>query len=325
MAAGRQEWFLVFYSVPSHPVSNRMKIWRKLAKVGAVQLKGAVYVLPVTEEHEEFLQWLAGEVKSMGGDAAFVRTGAIETMEEGDVQKLFTLQSEKEYLVLEKELDVLDRKVQSIRKGTRLSDKGGLIDKLDKAMRDFDEIRKRDFFSSPRGSENGARVERLKRAVKGLDSSTDSKTRAVPTRQAGQYKGRVWITRKQPFVDRMASAWLIKKYIDPSAVFRFIDEQDMKRIAPNATAFDIRGGEFTHWGDLCTFEVLVKAFGVKDKPVRKIAEIVHDLDVKDEKYSSPAARGVEEILTGIRKSGKNDDEMLEKGISVFEMLYQSAK
>ncbi len=151
MAKGKPEWLLVFYSVPSKPVSNRMKIWRKLAKTGAVQLKGAVYVLPATEEHEELFQWLIGEVRSMGGDGAFVRSAGIETMDDGDVRKLFLDQIEREYRGLEKSLDALDRKVQSVRKGTKLEDRRGLTDQLAKTSRDFDDIHKRDFFFSERG------------------------------------------------------------------------------------------------------------------------------------------------------------------------------
>src|SRR5512140_3236995 len=92
-----QEWLLIFYSVPSHPVSNRMMIWRKLSKAGAVQLKGAVYILPATEEHEEFLQWLIGEVKTMGGDGAFVRSAEIRPMADTDIRRLFITQADQEY------------------------------------------------------------------------------------------------------------------------------------------------------------------------------------------------------------------------------------
>src|SRR5512142_1128474 len=118
------EWLLIFYSVPSHPVSNRMKIWRKLAKAGAVQLKGAVYILPATEEHEEFLQWLMGEVKSMGGDGAFVRTAEVKTMAEADIRELFQRQAEEGYRDFEKNLDALERRVQSVRKGAQSDESG---------------------------------------------------------------------------------------------------------------------------------------------------------------------------------------------------------
>ncbi len=315
-----QEWLLVFYSVPSHPVSNRMKIWRKLAKIGAVQLKGAVYVLPATEEHEEFFQWLTGEVRSMGGDGAFVRSAKIETMDDPDIRKLFIEQSEKEYSGLEKSLDALDRKVQSVRQGTKLEDRRGPAAQLAKISRDFDDSHKRDFFFSKRGMEIKKRLQQIESALKGLDRTGSEELASIGPKQANQYKARVWITRKHPFVDRMASAWLIKKFIDPAARFQFIDERDLNGVKPDAVVFDMKGGEFTHQGDLCTFEVLVRSFGIKDKAVKKIAELVHDLDVKDEKYGKPEALGVEEILTGIRKTAKDDADALERGMAVFEML-----
>lgn len=121
----------------------------------------------------------------------------------------------------------------------------------------------------------------------------------------------------------MASAWLIKRFIDPKASFVFIEEREIASLDKKAAAFDVRGAEFTHVGDLCTFEVLVKSFGIKDKAVKKIAEIVHDLDVKDDKYGKPEATGVEDILSGIRKTAKNDADGLERGMAAFEMLYQS--
>jgi len=121
----------------------------------------------------------------------------------------------------------------------------------------------------------------------------------------------------------MASAWLIKKFIDRRAAFGFIDEREIDKLDKNTSAFDVRGGEFTHSGDMCTFEVLIKAFGLKDKILKKMAEIVHDLDVRDDKYRAAEAKGLEDILSGIRKSSKDDAEALEKGIGVFEMIYVS--
>jgi hypothetical protein len=322
MVAAKQEWLLVFYSVPSQPVSNRMKIWRKLAKAGAVQVKGAVYVLPATEGHAELLQWLIGEVRSMGGDGAFVRAPGIETMEDADVRKLFMAQSEKEYRSLEKTLEGLERKVQSIRKGTKLPDKRVLTDQFARTRRDFEEVRKRDFFSSGRGHDMESRLRQVEAALKGLDKTGKEEQSSVTAKKTQLYQGRAWITRTNPFVDRMSSAWLIKKFVDPAAAFQFTEERALPGLT-GVVSFDIKGGEFTHHGDLCTFEVLVKAFGIKDRAVRKIAQIVHDLDVKDDKYGNTEGPGVEEILSGIRKTAKDDLDALERGMAVFEMLYQS--
>ena len=319
----QQEWLLIFYSVPSQPVSNRMMIWRKLSKAGAVQLKGAVYILPATEEHEEFLQWLIGEVKSMGGDGAFVRSAEIRSMDEADIRALFIKQSEQEYRGFDKNLDALERKVQSITKGSNKGDAGTLGVQVAKIAKDLENVYRRDFFSSPFGGVMAKRMQALESGLKGLGRNTAEKPAAIKPRRAVDYQGRTWATRKNPFVDRMASAWLIKRFIDPKASFVFIDDRNVASIDKNKVAFDMRGGAFTHVGDLCTFEVLVRSFGIKDKAVKKIAEIVHDLDVKDEKYGKPEAAGVEDILAGIRKTAKNNADGLERGMAAFEMLYQS--
>jgi hypothetical protein len=317
------EWLLIFYSVPSHPVSNRMKIWRKLSKAGAVQLKGAVYILPATEEHEEFLHWLIGEVKSMGGDGAFVRSAEIQSIEEGDIRQLFLSQAEQEYRGFERKFETLERKVQSIRKGAKRDENAPLADHAGKFARELDDIRRRDFFLSPVGVEMAKRMQALKASLKGIGGGEAAPLGAITPRRGQDYQGRTWFTRKKPFIDRMASAWLIRRFVDTKAAFKFISESELAAIGRNAVTFDIREGEFTHIGDLCTFEVLVKSFGIRDKAVRRIAEIVHDLDVKDDKYGNPEGTGIEEILMGIRKTEKNDGDALERGMAVFEMLYQA--
>src|SRR5512146_2589196 len=166
--SAHREWLLIFYSVPSHPVSNRMKIWRKLAKAGAVQLKGAVYILPATEELEELCQWLIGEVKSMGGDGAFVRTAEIKAMDEGDIRELFLRQAEEGYRNFEKGLDALERKAQSLKKGAQSDQGGRLADEAGKLARELDELRRRDFFSSPLGTVTQKRMQALEAGLKGL-------------------------------------------------------------------------------------------------------------------------------------------------------------
>ncbi len=300
-----------------------MKIWRKLAKTGAVQLKGSVYILPASEEHEEFLQWLIGEVKTLGGDGAFVRTSEIRTMADNDIIRLFTTQIGEEYSRLEKALEVVERKVQSIRKGSKSYDGKRLGDQAAKITKEAQEIGKRDWFNSPVGQSIKKRLQALEMGLREAKKKSPEQTFTIEARQIQDYQGKTWATRRKPFVDRMGSAWLIRRFIDPKASFRFIDEREVESLDASTVAFDVRDAEFTHVGDLCTFEVLTKSFGIKDKAVKKIAEIVHDLDVKDEKYSKPEANGIEDILSGIRKASKDDAAMLEQGMRVFEMLYSS--
>jgi len=318
-----QEWLLIFYSIPSHPVSGRMRIWRKIAKAGAVQLKGAVYILPASDEHEELFQWIIGEVKSIGGDGSFVRTSRIETLSDANVRNLFNTQRDAEYRKLDKVLDGLERKVQSARKGAVAGVRDSVSGPLAEIRKIRDEIQGRDFFNALLGRETDKRLQSLESSLRGLQEPDTAKPAPLARKDLKAYRRKVWVTRKRPFIDRMAAAWLIRRFLDPDATFRFINEKEREQLAAGEVAFDMQGGEFTHHGDLCTFEVMVRSFGIKDKAVRKIAEIVHDLDLKDDKYGNAAGSGIEEVLTGIRKTAKDDADMIEKGIAVFEMMYQS--
>ncbi|MDP3297030.1 MAG: chromate resistance protein [Thermodesulfovibrionia bacterium] len=318
------KWLLFFYSVPSKPVNARMKIWRRLAKAGAVQLKGAIYILPYNEETFELCQWLVSEVTSMKGEGDFVRVDKIETMNEKEIIDLFKEQRERDYSIIEKELEQFERKISSIRKGTGIQNNKKLSEQFNKYLKEFEEIKKIDFFSSKAGNDLKKRIKSIEGEIKIVSGFAiqEKKVMIIPKR-IEDYQGKTWVTRKNPFVDRMASAWLVKKFIDIKAVFKFIDEKDLGTLDKDSVAFDIRRGEFTHSGDMCTFEVLIKAFGLKDKALKKIAEVVHELDIKDDKYKNPEAKGIEDILMGIRKTAKDDAEILEKGMVVFEMLYAS--
>jgi hypothetical protein len=321
-------WLIIFYSVPSKPVSNRINIWRRLAKVGAVQLKGAVYILPHNEEHYEFCQWLMTQVSSMGGEGDFVITDKFEMLSYDEITSLFKNRREADYRKLEKRLNELEIKINSIKKGSKAKNIKTLEGRLNKIVKDFNDIKQIDLFPSKAASDIKNKLNSLQKEVK-LVSKTAGIKRGVEERvsiahrRTNDYQGRTWITRRNPFVDRMASAWLIRKFIDSNAIFRFIDEHEGVNVDKDAVTFDIKGGEITHIGDLCTYEVFVKSFGIKNKRVKDIAELVHQIDMKDEKYSTPEAGGTEEILLGIRKTGKNDTDILERGMDVFEMLYVS--
>jgi hypothetical protein len=317
-------WLLFFYSLPSKPVRNRMTVWRKLLKAGALSFKGSVYILPYTEEHHELLTWLVSEVISLKGDGSFVRVEKIETTDNQQIISLFNQQRETDYQRILKDLDEIERKITSTKIGGALQDKKNITHQIRKCQRDFEDIRKQDFFISTKGPEVGKRLERIVETLNGLSGTgTEKHAGTITPARIEDYQHKTWATRKRPFVDRFASAWLIKKFLDKNASFAFIDEKDLDTMAKDAILFDIRGGRFTHAGDLCTFEVLMKSFAVKDKTLKKIAEIVHELDLKDDKFRTPEAKGIEDILSGIRKTVKDDREALEKGMTIFEMLYIS--
>ena len=153
---------------------------------------------------------------------------------------------------------------------------------------------------------------------------SESKRRSsqLPKRlDTAEYRNRVWVTRPRPGVDRFASAWLIRRFIDPKAVFVFAAAPDRY---PDAVPFDMyQTGGFKHEGDLCTFEVLQERFAVRDLHVRRIAEIVHDVDLKEDRYASPHAPTISALVDGLRASIPEDSKLLEQGMMMFEALYQS--
>jgi hypothetical protein len=318
-------WILFFYTISSKPVSNRIKVWRKLMKAGAIQLKGAVYILPYNDEHYEFLQWLVSEIGEMKGEGAFTRIEHIDTMKDSEIIALFNQQRANDYKIIGRTLDNIERRLSSSKQGGKAQNIKVLSDLFRKLLKEFEEVKRVDFFSSKEGQALNERIKRVDSEINKLSGMKTEKESLVTIscRVVDDYQGKVWVTRKKPFVDRMASAWLIKTFIDKRASFDFIDEKEIDAVVKKSIVFDMRGGEFTHVGNLCTFEVLIKSFGLKDKAVKKIAEIVHDLDMKDDKYKPAESKGLEDILIGIRKTARDDRDTLFKGMQVFEMLYVS--
>lgn len=295
-------------------------------KTGAVQFKGSVYILPYSDDHYEFFQWLVSTVTAMQGEAAFVRVTRIETMKDEEIIKLFNQQRAKDYLDFSKRLDEFENRIVGIGKVVGTVKNKKIKEELNKFIKEFKEVGKIDFFSSEERKEQEKRLENITLEIsKTPHSKSINQAVEVIQRRVADYQGKIWVTRKKPFIDRIASAWLIKGFIDKNAVFDFIDGNNLESQGKNIVAYDIVGGEFTHIGDMSTFEVLLKAFSLKDKALSIMAEIVHQLDLNDEKYKNPAAEGLREIINGIRKTVKDDHEALEKGMSIIELLYASNK
>lgn len=137
-----------------------------------------------------------------------------------------------------------------------------------------------------------------------------------------KFRSRTWLTRPRPQIDRVGSAWLIKRFIDPQARFIFGSEPARH---PGAIPYDMFEVEFSHHGEDCTFETLVKRFGLTDKAVLRIAEMVHDTDLEDGKFQTTECVGIDRMLKGWAKSGRSDDELLARGSECFEALYHSLR
>lgn len=324
-----REWLLFFYTIPAIPVNSRVKIWRKLLKAGAVQLKGGVYILPCSDEHREALQWLLAELPAMRGEGLLVKTGSIEPLQHQDIIELFNEQRRQQYQQIADTIEAFAGRIQNVHKGGKEKKNTSLFKQYEKIQAEFQGVQRLDFFQSNRGQELAKEVTAIRRQLDELTAEEKGRLKYPATNHPGKsrtedYTGLIWVTRKRPYVDRMACAWLIRRFIDPQATFSFKEEVEMAEIDhAQEVSFDVRGGVFTHIDDMCTFEVMLQSFAIEDMAVQRIARIVHDIDMKDDKFQTLEGQGLEMILKGFRNQALSDSATLEKGIAVFEALSAS--
>lgn len=296
-------WLLLTFTLPTKRASQRVEIWRKLQRYGTVPLGNSGYLLPRDGNNEERFQWLATAIRKYGGDASMVHVESIDNMTTPQLIGRFAEARAKEYQELIRELRGFSTRREEGRGAGRLS----------RLRNRFQEIVEVDFFDSPLQ----ARVrELLERASSPRSSNTA--VRVDPK----EYKNRVWVTRPRPGVDRCASAWLIRRFIDPKARFIFAPED---RVPAGAVPFDMFHEEgFGHRGDDCTFETLEKQFRVRDARVAVIGQMIHDADLLDERFGRKEGYGMDEILKGWARQGIPDDKLLERGMELVEGLYHAA-
>jgi len=189
---------------------------------------------------------------------------------------------------------------------------------LAQLQRDYEKLHELDFFEAPEGAE----VERLREAIDmRTRPSEEPKRREKSAPELRDLRGRQWVTRRRPHVDRIASAWLIKRFIDSEATFVFADPREFPT---DAIPFDTPGAEFSHVGDDCTFETLIKRAGLRDRRLTRLAEIVHEADLRDGKFPRDEARGIDLVIRGLLAAHSDDHEVLTHGLALFEGLYMGA-
>lgn len=308
-----QRWLLLGHQLPTRSSNARVKTWRRLQQIGAVPARNSVYVLPNTDQCREEFEWIRSEIVALGGEATVFAADAISAGGNEDIEGVFRRTREQEYRALKAEID---RRLPR-RKGPRRSPAAPSSgNRLLRSFRDrFKAIERVDFFHAPGRVEAASALAALERAVAGRRPASSP---AGPRLSTSDYLGRRWVTRPRPGVDRMASAWLIRRFVDNGATFAFSDRPEGTDIS-----FDTYAGEFSHDGDACTFEVLADRFGLHQPAVAKLGEIVHDLDLKDAKYDPPGAEAVGRIVDGLRAMHADDATLLEQGIGVFDALARS--
>ena len=312
-------WLTLLTTLPPTPTRHRVGVWRKLQRMGAVRLRGAGWILPENPETTELFQWLVQEIHSVRGEATLLRVDRVEPITDKDIVGLFHKARAVEYhAVIEGCREILrhlDRYQTHHRRGIPK-----LRTKLDAMKRELDRVQGIDYLKAPAGER-----------ARSVWETTAKRLRAVETRPhapRGQRRGALpprgstWVTRPRPHIDRIASAWLIKRFYDPEAKFEFADAADAAR---KGTPFDVLGAEFGHHGDDCTFETLVKRFGIKDRRVKVIAEIVHEADLHDGKFTRNEAAGVDLAINGLVEAVPDDHDLLARGTALFDGLYAVLK
>jgi len=283
--------------------------------VGAVALKNAVYALPVSEDCLEDFQWIAQEAISGGGDAHVCEARFLEKRTDQALVERFRAERDADYAELAAAIRSRRRGASAGKASPEREDPAAL---LGRARRRFEEISRIDFFGASRRREVEAQLE------KGETSARSRREGSARGRSAGisGLSNRTWATRRGIKVDRISSAWLIRRFVDPRAKLRFLDPSK-EAPAGGELSFDMVGADFTHEGDRCTFETLRRRAGLRDPALGPIAEIVHDIDLKDGKFGRPETRGIERVLSGILRACPTDEERLERGFQLFDGLYES--
>lgn len=314
---GGPRWLLLIHQLPREPAYLRVKIGRRLAGVGALGLKGSVYVLPARDETAEDFEWIRKEILEGGGEATVVEAELVSGVSDADIEARFREAKDAEYA----ELLEAARAVEVEPRGKRrrpLSDdeKASARNALRRIEGKIEEVVKTDFFDAP-----GRSV--LVRALASLRAKLDPHSEtAASTTEMPSLRGRTWVTRTGIHVDRIASAWLVRRAIDPEATFKYVPHKGYEPLE-GELRFDMHDAEYGHEGDACTFETLVARFDLHEPGLRALAEIVHDIDLKDAKFGRPETAGVAACIAGICRLSDSDDERLARGTIIFDALVQS--
>jgi hypothetical protein len=304
------EWIAFSYSLPAKSGSStRVTLWRQLRRLGAISPAGSLYLLPASDEAAEAFGWMMEEVRQAGGDALIVRVSRFDGLSDAQITDLFGAARAAEYAEVDEQAAALEEASQTT---TEPQEQAKLNETLARLRRRLAEITQVDYFGSPAGQALAARLARIAARL----SPTEHAAPTVAPVPRELYQGRCWVTRPRPFVDRLACAWLIRRFIDPAAVIRFGESP-----AAGDVTFDQEGAEFGHHGNLCTFETLLLAFDLDDPALRSVAEIVHEIDLRDGRYLRPETAGVEVVLRGWHAAGLADAELVVNSRALFEALY----
>lgn len=317
-------WLLLLHQIPARPTRLRVRVWRQIQKLGAVAVKNSAHVLPWSEQTLEDFTWLQQEIEAGGGEAVLFRASTVSGVTDEAIVAAFRQDRDAAYARVTADLEAVCERLDDAR--GREMGSTEMLDVLQSEVNDmqaeFDRVERIDFFKA-RGRAEAvaqlARSRRLLRSVQGRGAGAPEPAGSGPELDRSEYQGKRWVTRPRPHIDRCASAWLIRRFIDPRARFGFREPDAKLR---GGIAFDMAGAEFGHQGEDCTFETLMKRFGLDaDASLRAIAEIVHDIDLKDDKFGRTEVAGVNTVVSGLMERNRDDRRLLRETETVFDGLY----
>lgn len=319
-----QDWLLLVHQLPPRPTNLRVRIWRKLQKLGAVAIKNSVYVLPASDRTNEDFQWLKQEIESSGGEVSVFRADSVEGATDKEIISAFRKARDEEFMQIAAELEALAGSIKKQARSKHLT-AGRLTTheaELDRLHAELERIVANDFFAARSRTAALSAYERCQKLLRTSQIPTPKNEKRSSARAAlsvADYQGCRWVTRKNIHIDRLASAWLIKQFIDKQPRFYFVSEGEA---LDKAVPFDMFGAELTHHGEDCTFETMIKRFGLSYvKGLRELGEIVHDIDLKDDKFHRLEAAGLKVIIDGLCESIPDDRKRLQQAGAIFDGLF----
>lgn len=309
----KNKWILFSYSIPATNAKARMRTWRRISATGAAPLKTGLQILPHREELMENITWLIGEVNSLGGEAIALQCGQVEGMTDQQIEQLFQAQVAPEFEQIQMEAQALLTTADTLGDGGHDKAVPAALRKLRKRC---EAVRERDFFPSGAAANTlkvlDAIAERLRRPQQAKA--------ATPRLERSHYQGRTWVTRARPYIDRLGSAWLIRRFIDPQATFRFLRAGESANPDQGEVPFDMAMGDFTHQGELITFEVLIRDFALHDPALTRMSELVRYIDVQDGALPDDANL-LKTLLDGLIACTVDDHQLLERAQLLFDALH----
>jgi hypothetical protein len=309
-------WLLLIHQLPPQPAYFRVKIWRRLQAMGAVAVKGAAYVLPLDDQTQEDLRWLVQEIIAGGGEAALCEARFVDGLSDQQVRALFDAARDADYEAISREAGALSDALAA--QPEKRSDGQRQCARL---RRQLTQVVGIDFFGANGRQAAEAALAALEARLARLEVGDRAEEKMSEEEGLGEAHGRTWVTREDVYVDRIASAWLIRRFIDPEATFKFVPSKGYVP-QPGEIRFDMYEAEFTHEGDRCTFEVLLGRARLNDPALQAIGEIVHDLDLKDGKFHREETAGIAGLIGGIVLAHPEDEQRLARGAAMLDDLYR---